>query len=200
MQEDPAWGAIVRKSLLTGLAMLLLIAAGCTVGGQHPHQTPASQAAPTPASADPLAALRRPLRLPVLTPGAPCPVARAHQVDPAFAEVLGEGPAYPTAGAGAWRQGRVEGGWYYAKVLWVASPTHPGPFLVRGRQLDGPRQLRFGEGPQPAAELLLSAGGTARSPDSDWFNWPSYSRLRGGGCYAYQVDGAGGSQVIVFRA
>jgi hypothetical protein len=86
--------------------------------------------------------------------------------------------------------GRVEGGWYYAKVLWVASPAHPGPFLVQGRQLDGPRRLRFGEGPQPAAELLLPAGGTAHSQDSDWFNWPSYSRLRGGGCYAYQVDSA----------
>ena len=78
-------------------------------------------------------------------------------------------------------------------------PAHPGPFLVRGRQLDGPRQLRFGEGPQPDAELLLSAGGTARSPDSDWFNWPSYSRLRGAGCYAYQIDSASGSQVIVFH-
>jgi hypothetical protein len=43
--------------------------------------------------------------------------------------------------------------------------------------------------------------------DSDWFNWPSYSRLRGGGCYAYgggcyayQVDSANRSQIIVFRA
>jgi hypothetical protein len=104
--------------------------------------------------------------------------------------VLGDGPVYPTDSAGSWRDGRVEGGWYYAKVLWVASPAHPGPFLVRGRQLDRPRRLRFGEGPQPAAELLLPAGGTAHSQDSDWFNWPSYSRLRGGGCYAYQVDSA----------
>jgi hypothetical protein len=85
-------------------------------------------------------------------------------------------------------------------VLWVASPAHPGPFLVRGRQLDGRRELRFGEGPQPDPELLLPAGGTAHSPDSDWFNWPSYTRLRGGGCYAYQIDGASNSQVIVFRA
>jgi hypothetical protein len=190
-----------RATLLTGLAVLLLVvAAGCTVGDRQPHLTPARSAAPTPTSADLIAALRRPLRLPALTPGAPCPLARAHQVDPAFAEVLGKGPAYPTDTAGAWRDGRIEGGWYYAKVLWVASPAQPGPFLIRGRQLDGPRQLRFGEGPQPATELLLAAGGTAYSPDSDWFNWPSYSRLQGGGCYAYQVDGASGSQVIAFHA
>jgi hypothetical protein len=189
----------VRRTLLTGLAVLLA-AAGCTTGGQQPRPAPTSLAATTPTLADPIAALRRPLRLSTLKPDAPCPVARAHRVDPAFAEVLGDGPAYPTDSAGAWRDGRIEGGWYYAKVLWVANPAHPGPFLVRGRQLDGPRELRFGEGPQPGAELLLPAGGEARSPDSDWFNWPSYSRLRGGGCYAYQVDGASGSRVIVFRA
>jgi hypothetical protein len=50
-------------------------------------------------------------------------------------------------------------------------------------------------GPKPARVTRT----TARSPDSDWFNWLSYARLRGGG-YAYQVDAAGGSQVIVFRA
>jgi len=185
---------------LTGLAVLLVVAAGCTTGGQQPHPAPTSPVATTLTSADPIAALRRPLRLPTLKPDAPCPVARAHQVDPAFAAVLGNGPAYPTDSARSWRQGRIEGGWYYAKVLWVADPAHPGPFLLRGRQLDGPRQLRFGEGPQPDAELLLPTGGTARSPDSDWFNWPSYSRLRGGGCYAYQIDRASGSQVIVFWA
>lgn len=132
--------------------------------------------------------------------GSPCPVARAHQVGPEFADVLGTGPAYPTDSAGSWGEGRSEAGWYYAKVLWVASPVHPGPFLVRGRQLDGSGELRFGEGPQPEAELLLPAGGTARGPDSDWLNWPSYSRLRGGRCYAYQLDSASGSQVVVFRA
>jgi hypothetical protein len=190
----------VRTTLRIGLAVLLSIAVGCTVGDRPARPPSASRTTTTATSADATARLRRPLRLPILTPGTPCPVARAHQVDPAFAEVLGDGPAYPTDSARVWRQGRVEGGWYYAKVLWVASPAHPGPFLVRGRQLDGPRQVRFGEGPQPDAGLLLPAGGTAHTSGSDWFNWPSYSRLRGGGCYAYQVDGAGGSRVVVFRA
>ena len=30
--------------------------------------------------------------------------------------------------------------------------------------------------------------------------WITYTRVRGGGCYAYQVDGTGFSEVIVFRA
>jgi hypothetical protein len=29
---------------------------------------------------------------------------------------------------------------------------------------------------------------------------PSYTRLRGPGCYAYQVDGTSFSRVVVFRA
>jgi hypothetical protein len=189
----------MRRTLISGLAVLL-VAAGCTAGEQPSHPATTTMAATAPAATDPRAALRRPLRLPTLRPRDRCPVTRSHQVEPAFAKVLGDGPAYPTDSAGSWRDGRVEGGWYYAKVLWVASPAHPGPFLVRGRQLDRVGELRFGEGSRPDAELLLPAGGTARSPDSDWFNWPSHTRLRGGGCYAYQVDAATGSQVIVFQA
>jgi hypothetical protein len=192
--------ATMPRAILLGLAVLAL-AAGCTAGKQPSHPAPTSLAAKAPATSSPIATLRRPLRLPALNRGNRCPVTRSHQVQPAFAEVLGDGPAYPTDSAASWRHDyRIEGGWYYAKVLWVASLDHPGPFLVRGRQLDGRRELRFGEGPQPDPELLLPAGGTARSDDSDWFNWPSYTRLRGGGCYAYQVDAASGSQVIVFQA
>jgi hypothetical protein len=190
----------MRTTLLSGLAVLL-VAAGCTAGEQPSHPaTTATATATAPATTDPTAALRRPLRLPTVGPGDRCPVTRRHQVEPAFAAVLGNGPAYPTDSARSWRDGRAEGGWYHAKVLWVADPAHPGPFLVHGGRLDGGWELRFGEGPQPDGELLLPAGGTARSPDSDWFNWPSYTRLRGGGCYAYQVEDASGSQVIVFQA
>ena len=75
----------------TGLAVLL-VAAGCTVGGQQPHPAPTSPAATTPTSADPLAALRRSLHLPTLKPDAPCPVARAHQVAPASPRCWGMDP------------------------------------------------------------------------------------------------------------
>jgi hypothetical protein len=71
-------------TLLGGLAGLLLVAAGCTVGDRQPGPAPARPAT-SPTLADPIGVLRRRLRLPVLEPRAPCPVARAQQVDPAFA-------------------------------------------------------------------------------------------------------------------
>jgi hypothetical protein len=94
-----------------------------TTSDQQPRPTPTRPAATTVTTADPIAALRRPLRLPTLKPAAPCPVARAHQVAPAFSAVPGYGPAYPTDSARSWRDGRIDGGWYYAKVLWLADPV-----------------------------------------------------------------------------
>jgi hypothetical protein len=62
-------------TLLGGLAGLLLVAAGCTVGDRQPGPVPA-RLATSPTSADPIGVLRRPLRLLILEPRAPCPVAR----------------------------------------------------------------------------------------------------------------------------
>ena len=188
------------RTVLIGLAVLAL-AAGCTAGKQPSHPARTSLAATAPATSTPsipIAALRRPLRLPRLDRGQRCPRTHRRQVQAAFAQVLGDGPAYPTDSADSWRDGRVEGGWYYAKVLWVASPAHPGPFLVRGGSWTGRGSCASARDPTPTR--AAPTGGTARSPDSGWFNWPSSLRLRGGGCYAYQVDAASGSRVIVFRA
>jgi hypothetical protein len=97
------------------------------------------------------------------------------------------------------RSGREEGGWYYAKVLWAATPDYAGPILVRGRQLDGPHEVRFERGADPPAELRLADGGiTVGAPGLR--NWPSYTRVRAPGCYAYQVDGQDFSEVMVFQA
>ena len=51
----------------------------------------------------------------------------------------------------------------------------------------------FGEGHVPYDELQLNGSANARS-------WPSFTRVRGAGCYAYQVDGKSFSEVIAFRA
>jgi hypothetical protein len=69
--------------------------------------------------------------------------------------------------------------------------------LIRGRQLGGSHAVGFGEGHIPNDELqLLSAPSSAAGARE----WPSFTRVRGSGCYAYQVDGTSFSTVIVFRA
>jgi hypothetical protein len=161
--------------------------------------------------------LRRPLDLFRLEPGSDCPrsfarPANALSNDFGLAAALGEGPVYPilatgpedrsreTARTGIVRYtgGRSEGGWYYLKVLWIEGPRYRGPALIRGRQLDGSRLIRFGSGPQASAELRLwdpSAG-----YPKGWLNRPTYMRLRGPGCYALQVDGKNFSRAIVLEA
>jgi hypothetical protein len=51
--------------------------------------------------------------------------------------------------------------------------------------------VRFGSGLVPAPELRIPAGTSEQ---------PSYTRLLGPGCYAYQVDGATFSRTVVFRS
>ncbi len=160
---------------------------------------------PTPAAGgDAWATLAaRPLHLPTVTPGSPCPIGPAKIVSPAFGTALGVGPIYPV-GLGtdallAYSTLGFSGPWWGQKVLWVGDPAYHGLALVRGRQLDGPNEVRFNDGADPAAELRLDSS----APDNTtggWNNWPSYTRVRAPGCYGYQVDGEGFSLVIPFTA
>ena len=70
---------------------------------------------------------------------------------------------------------------------------------IRGRRIDGPQELRFGDGARPGAELELDTS-DPDAAEGGWPNFPSYTRLRAPGCYAYRVDGEGFSAVIVFEA
>ncbi|HUP28496.1 MAG TPA: hypothetical protein VM409_08690, partial [Chloroflexia bacterium] len=166
---------------------------------KYPAQTPAP-ATPT----DPYAALRaRPLKMPVLAPGQPCPRESGRLVSPSFGEALGPGPVYPVGlgseGVMDLRGATNEGGWLLVKVLWVGAPSFRGPVLIRGRQIDGTGEMRFEQGANPQSELKLHTND--RPPDaSGWTDWPSYTRLRAPGCYAYQVDAPGFTLVIPFEA
>jgi hypothetical protein len=156
------------------------------------------------AGGDAWAELRaRPLKLSSTAPGTSCPADSGNVVNTAFGPVLGSGPAYPvgfgTDGVYDFSNAVEEGGWYLVKVLWVGDPAYTGPILVRGRQLDGPGELRFGPGANPSSELQLDADAALVS-GGDWFDWPGYTRLKTPGCYAYQVDGTSFSKVITFRA
>lgn len=164
-----------------------------------------------PPTATTLADLRkRPVHVDKLEAGAPCPALRPHNLSPAFAPGLGDGPVYPV---GFSRRGvlRFEypppknslfagSRWGGQKVLWVSDPKYDGPILIRGQQLDGPNQLRFGEGSAAILQALAFGPHGAGNLTGSWRNFPSYTRLRAPGCYGYQVDGAGFSDTIVFSA
>ncbi len=191
--------SIIPPAASALLMAIFLSAAACGGGDQAP--------APSGPPEDIWQVLRaRPMRLPALAPGQACPVGGAKVVSPAYAPALGDGPVYAVVGAGILEFG-YDGGfagseWGGAKVLWVSDATYRGPALVRGHQLDGPNEVRFQSGANPMAKLQLSQDAWASSPQEQpgWREWPSYTRLRAPGCYAYQVDGPGLSEVIVFRA
>lgn len=155
--------------------------------------------------------LQRPFRIPTIAAGSPCPTTSP---DPngdlariGFAGTAwGRGPAYP--GGLDWGQGRPILGyldpmpresldygsiWFGNKVLWMIDPAYRGPALIRGRQLDGPNELRFDRGLVPPRELRMPSFPPPR-------HRPSFTRVRAPGCYAYQVDGVDFSSVIVFEA
>jgi hypothetical protein len=158
--------------------------------------------------------LDRPLHLPRLRKGQRCPKTRGRPAN-AFtpfgtAIAVGKGPAYPLIDSFPAYQPNTEtgvvhygssksGGWHYIKVLWIVAPIYKGPLLIRGRQIDGsgPLKFQFPDDRRMRAALRMSSGsGTFKG----WRAFPSATRLRGPGCYAYQIDGTTFSRIVVFKA
>lgn len=142
---------------------------------------------------------RRPLVAPPVGPGDPCPVTVIHGHQPG----PGAGPLHPQVippRRALSEFGKI-GGWYGTKVYWVVSPDYPGPALIRGRQLDGTQEVRFGEVAQPARELVFSSTLTEHPdglPDG-WRALPSETLVRVPGCFAWQVDGLDFQEIVVFK-
>jgi hypothetical protein len=107
----------------------------------------------------------------------------------------GSGPVKPTPASQLALTPFVGSAWQGGRVTWQAS-GYSGPILIRGRQLGGSGAVGFGEGHVPYDELQLLGTAMGAPPGQ----WPSFSRVQGPGCYAYQVDGTSFSSVIVFRA
>lgn len=199
-----AQDAYMRRAFFVTLAML----AACTSAPtEDDEDTKAASPGATGANtAADVAALRgRPWVVPHLTPSAECPVTRAkHRPDPDLGDIWGNGPVGPVGlvdgvldyvapdRTGVWR----DRGWGGMKVLWAVDPKVAAPVLVRGRQLDGTNEVRFEDPARP--ELVLDPSEDALP--GGWRDYPSYTRLRAPGCYAYQVDTTEGTWTIVFRA
>jgi hypothetical protein len=169
--------------------------------------TPASQGV-----SDPWAKLRRPLHIPHIPRGSPCPTTEpaGRLPSPPFVGArFGRGPVYPAFGRvdralihfqypPPPTSGWPNSAWSGQKVMWIRSPRYHGPTLIRGRRLDGPNRLRFENGDLPSLEKRIQTWG--RNAGSRWGASASETRLQAPGCYGYQVDGLNFSRVIVFQA
>ena len=153
----------------------------------------------------------KPLHLPRIAPGAPCPLTDGHKVTPSFGFVLGDGPVYAIhnaesekstfafADAQHFATGNNSTAWGGQKVLWIINPDYTGSVVIRGHQIDGPHEMRFGGGLENNS-LLTTLDLSARMDGSPWPGDTTYTRLQVPGCYAYQVDGDNFSYTIVFQA
>jgi hypothetical protein len=152
--------------------------------------------------------LRRPLRVPAVAAGSPCPATEQNgtlgdrgNVDVPTLPAFGPGPAYPALSSDGGRaalhylRGWGYEGWDGTKLLWTV-PGYVGPYIVRGRQLDGAGELRFDQGPSWSNKLHRELRLDGPYPRLN----PAATFLRNPGCYAYQVDGRGFSYLIVFEA
>jgi hypothetical protein len=78
-------------------------------------------------------------------------------------------------------------------------PGYDGPVLIRGLRIDAPGRVGFGRGSVPEWAMRIR-GDAGDNQAGGWRNFPSYTRLKDNGCYAYQVDDRDFSYSIVFRA
>jgi hypothetical protein len=165
----------------------------------------------------------RPLHLPTLAPGSPCPktIGRLRTDEPppyGSRALLGPGPAYPIAVsrrpfdptardavlyAGPAPSG-IEGAWYHIKIGWFVSPSYHGPLVIRGRQLDGPGALRFvaertNEPDRLFAAVSLRLPGGPGFFRNGWRGVGGGELFSGAGCYGFQVDGRTFSRTIVLQ-
>jgi hypothetical protein len=166
---------------------------------------------PLGASETPWAKLHRPLHLPRLAAGAPCPVSRIdrridwERVKFPGSPGIGRGPVYPGLGSSGGRltatpDVQYGGPWAGGKVFWYVRPSYRGRALIRGHRLDGSQSLGFNGGRRPARELRIERGITVswEGQPSGSRGIPSSVRARSPGCYGVQIDGTTFSRVVVF--
>ena len=101
------------------------------------------------------------------------------------------------------------------KIVWAADPRYSGPIRIRGGRIDGSGQVLFAssdnrlggapvktiERTQLVPELdLLESNSTFPNVSKTWRMWPSEMFVSTPGCYAWQIDGIGFTEVITFHS
>jgi hypothetical protein len=173
-----------------------------------------STASPTP---DPWASLYdRPLQLEHIGDRDACPRSTGRNVDPHFASKgFGTGPIYvlgfssPSTPDGVFTlypdvEVRVNGGYQFGVGLWVNVPTYLGTALLRGASIDeSGNRLWFDLGRENRqvndVRLPLDPRDLG-APHADMRRYWITTRVTGAGCYGYQVDGLGFTEIIVVEA
>lgn len=143
------------------------------------------------------ASVRRPLHLPAVVAGQPCPSTPRHQVETVDfgGYALGSGPVEPMS---LGPRSLWPNGWYGYKTLWFTLPSYTDAVLIRGARIDGDGPVGFGEGPR-IGHLIIPPGPTVNGHDG-YREAPGGTFVKSPGCYAFQVDGLSFSYTIVFVA
>jgi hypothetical protein len=190
-----------------------------TVGNRVVIVICAALALAQPASAVAGAAgkLHRPLDLPELEAGEPCPVSPVDdRLDWETIGIFGgsgtgPGPVYPGIGEGdppghiITRRNSSDDPWFRTKVFWYVKPSYRGPALLRGVRLDGPGSIRF-QAPRPGRPTRdFRIRRFDEEVDTQWRppgarGRPSGVYIRSPGCYGVQIDGTRFSRTVVFTA
>jgi hypothetical protein len=149
----------------------------------------------------------RPLVLPTIPAGARCPVSQARTVGGAV-RAHGTGPVYiartlplRTQYPAAENSYAAGTGWAIDKVPLLLAKGFHGPFLVRGRRIDGDGALGFSGfvGHRPYDALQFAKGGATMTLARGLLGWGTALWMTTPGCYAVQIDGRTFTRVIVFR-
>jgi hypothetical protein len=198
---------MVRRAYLSisvALALALLTMVIYLARGSGPPPSIASPGATAGVFENPTAATVEALRaspdgLSPLSTGQACPVSAyvrsSHQDFPAGPALGDIGPLWVLWIVSPLRAGTVQ------NISWVAL-DRSGPYLVRGRQLDGPEPVYFSSDPLAAAPSdidtvlprQVSLGG------SRWVTWPGSIAVHAPGCYGLSIaSGQAPPEIIVVR-
>jgi hypothetical protein len=175
-------------------------------------------AQPATAAAGGAAKLHRPLDLPELEAGEPCPVSPVddrldwERIGIFGGSGTGPGPVYPGIGETdprghiITRRDSSDDPWFGTKVFWYVKPGYRGPALLRGVRLDGPGSIRFHQALRPGRRTRdLRINRFDEEFDRQWRppgarGRPSRVYVRSPGCYGVQIDGTRFSRTVVFTA
>jgi hypothetical protein len=195
---------------LVAVFVLVALAVGILIGGRllQDWNSFRNSAPAGGVSQSALAELEaKPLTLPVLKPGDPCPSTPGNTAGFDY----GSGPVYVMGGP------ETQSSWgYYFDVTWVTAPDLSGPVLVRGRDLMSNRvgvfvgtysagavigtdtDTRSGSQIAQRAELLLDAGHPHSRTGAGYGYFPVRQGLSSGwvGCYGFQIDGSNFTETI----